>query len=118
MKIRLTIQDRAAQGTLDDTPTARDLAALLPLRLRLSDYAAAEKVSDLPRRLAQEGAPSGYAPAVGDLTYYAPWGNLAIFTEDFRYAPGLIRLGALDSGLDALSQEGELEVTLELVVER
>jgi hypothetical protein len=30
---------------------------------------------------------------VGDITYYAPWGNLAIFYRDFGYSPGLVRLG-------------------------
>jgi hypothetical protein len=34
----------------------------------------------------------------GDITYYAPWGNLALFYRDFPYSNGLIRLGTLDTG--------------------
>lgn len=112
MKIRMTINGRVATATLDDTPVARDFASLLPLTLTLKDYASTEKVSELPRRLSQDGAPAGYKASVGDITYYAPWGNLAIFYRDFRYASGLIRLGRIDSGVDALNQAGPLKTTI------
>jgi hypothetical protein len=49
------------------------------LSLTLEDYAATEKVATLERRLTTAGAPAGTPPAVGDFSYYAPWGNLAIF---------------------------------------
>ncbi len=54
------------------------LASLLPLSVTLTDYASTEKISDLPRRLATDGAPDGFDPSAGDIGYYAPWGNLAI----------------------------------------
>lgn len=41
----------------------------LPLTLTLKDYAGTEKISDLPKRLSTEGAPSGSDPSVGDITY-------------------------------------------------
>lgn len=115
MNIRLTINGKIADATLDDTPAARDFAALLPLTLTLSDYASTEKISDLPRRLSQEGAPQGYDPSAGDITYYAPWGNLAIFYRDFEYSRGLIRLGTIHTGMDALKQSGALATTIERV---
>ncbi len=87
----------------------------MPLKLTLKDYASTEKVSDLPRSLKQAGAPSGYDPSAGDITYYAPWGNLAIFYRDFGYASGLIRLGTIDTGIDALNQSGALPTTIELM---
>jgi len=114
-KIRMTINGKVATATLDDTAAARDFASLLPLTLTLTDYASTEKVSDLPRRLSQEGAPTGYDPSPGDITYYAPWGNLAIFYRDFSYSRGLIRLGAIDSGAEALDQSGSLETTIEII---
>lgn len=115
MKIRITINGRVATATLDDTATAKDFASLLPLTVTLSDYAATEKVSDLPRKLTQQGAPSGYAPKTGDITTYAPWGNLALFYRDFGYSTGLIRLGAIDTGLEALNQSGSLPTKIELI---
>jgi hypothetical protein len=111
----MTINGKVVSGTLDDTPTARDFASLLPLTLTLTDYAATEKVSDLPRKLTQDAAPAGYKPAVGDITTYAPWGNLAIFYRDFSYSRALIRLGKIDSGVEAMSQPGSLQTTIEIV---
>ena len=51
---------------------------------------------------------------MGDITYYAPWGNLAIFYKDFGYSRGLVILGKIDSGLEALIVPGSLRVTIEL----
>jgi hypothetical protein len=72
-------------------------------------------ISDLPRKLTKEGAPSGSDPSVGDITYYSPWGNLAIFNRDSGYAGGLIILGKIDSGVEALNVPGSLRVTVELI---
>jgi len=57
---------------LRDNPTTRDLLGRLPLTLVLSDHARTEKVAYLPQDLSTEGAPSGFDPSVGDVTYYAP----------------------------------------------
>jgi len=81
----------------------------------LDDYAATKKISDLPRRLSTEGAPPGSDPAAGDIAYYAPWGNLAIFHKDFRYSSGLIILGNVDSGAEALNVPGPTRATIELI---
>lgn len=116
VKIRLVIAGEVLTATLADNATARDFATLLPLELTLKDYAQVEKVSDLPRRLSTEGAPKGLDPAVGDLTYYAPWGNLAIFYRDFRYAEGLVALARLDDGVETLTrQRGPFTVRIERV---
>jgi hypothetical protein len=114
MKIRIILDDRTVTGTLADNPTARDFASLLPLTLTLTDYASTEKISDLPRRLSRQGAPDAIEPAVGDITYYAPWGNLAIFHRDFRNSPGLIRLGTLDAGTDVFARPGAMRARIEL----
>ena len=53
-------------------------------------------------------------PSIGDIAYYAPWGNLAIFYRDFPYSPGLIKLGVIDTGGEALGQRGPLRATIEL----
>lgn len=114
MKINLKLPDKTLTATLHDTPTARDFAAMLPLTLTLADYAKTEKVSDLPRRLTKDGAPAGADPSVGDIAYYAPWGNLALYYKDFGYSDGLILLGKLDGGAEALNGPGSLKVTIEL----
>ncbi len=113
MKIRLTLGDTVLTATLRDNATARDFAAQLPLTLTLTDYAATEKVGDLPRKLTTKGAPEGAAAKAGDIGYYAPWGNLALYHKDFRYSEGVVMLGTLDGGVEALRRPGPLKVTFE-----
>ena len=114
MKIRLFIGDSVHMATLLDTPVARDFASQLPLTLALKDYESTEKIADLPRKLNIEGAPKGHDPSPGDIAYYAPWGNLAIFYRDFGYSPGLVPLGRIDAATTtALAAKGSVQVTLE-----
>jgi hypothetical protein len=115
MKINIKLPDKTLMATLYDNPSARDFSSMLPLTLTLADYANTEKVSDLPKKLSKEGAPAGSDPSVGDIAYYAPWGNLAIFYKDFGYSNGLILLGKLDDGTESLSAPDPLKVTIELV---
>ncbi len=115
MKIRLKLEDTVITATLIDSKTTQDFISLLPLTLTLEDYAGTEKISDLPKRLSTEDAPSGSDPSVGDITYYAPWGNLAIFYRDFGYASGLVILGKIDSGIEAFNVPGSVRVTIELI---
>lgn len=115
MKIRLTINGMPTTATLIDSPSTRDFVALLPMTLKLDDYASTEKIAYLPKKLTTQGAPAGIDPAVGDITYYAPWGNLAIFYRDFGYSKGLIRLGRFDKGMEALEIRGSLTVLIEAI---
>ncbi|WP_223838870.1 cyclophilin-like fold protein [Saccharopolyspora pogona] len=96
MDIRLRVGGTEVEGSLDDTPTAREFAALLPLDLTLADFHGTERIADLPRRLTTTEAPAGTEAHAGDITYYAPWGNLALFYRDFPHSERLIRLGTLD----------------------
>jgi hypothetical protein len=114
MRIRMNVEGKALAATLEDNATTREFAALLPLTLTLTDYNATEKISDLPKRLSTKGAPPGSDPAVGDISYYAPWGNLAVFYRDFGYSEGLVKLGTIESGIEALRRSGPLRVTIEL----
>jgi len=104
MKIRISSGNTVLTATMLDNPTSRDFMSMLPLTLSFKDYAGAEKVSDLPRKLSTQGAPRGSDASVGDITLYAPWGNLAIFYKNFGYATGLIILGKIDSGVEKLAQ--------------
>jgi hypothetical protein len=113
LDITLSLNDTELPATLVDSETTRDFLSLLPLTLTLSDYRDTEKISDLPRQLSTAGAPDGHDPEVGDITYYAPWGNLAIFYEDFDYSPGLVELGRIESGIEGLAgRRGEVTVTV------
>ncbi len=115
MKIRLIVDEQVATATLYDNATARDFASLLPLTLTMEDYDTIERVSSLPRKLSTQGAPEGMAPAAGELTHYAPWGNLAIFIKPRSYSRSLLPLGKVDEGLSILSRPGPYMVHIERV---
>ena len=115
MKIRITIGEKVVTATLTDSEAARDFVSLLPLTLTLEDYNRTEKISNLPRRLSTTGAPAGSDPSVGDIAYYAPWGNLAIYYKDFGYSGGLVILGKIDGDVEAFNAPGSIKATIELV---
>ena len=115
MKIRLTLEDTVITATLIDSKTTQDFISLLPLTLTLEDYAGTEKISNLPTRLSTEGAPAGSDPSVGDIAYYAPWGNLAIYYSDFGYSSGLVILGKIDGDMEAFDVPGSVSVTIERI---
>ncbi|MFI1360593.1 cyclophilin-like fold protein [Streptomyces sp. NPDC020898] len=111
MNIRLTLNGRHISATLNDSATARDLAAQLPLTLSLRDLNEAEKIADLPRELSTSGAPEGADPEVGDLAYYAPWNQLATYYRDAPYAAGLVLLGHMaDGGTEQLATADEITI--------
>ncbi len=117
MKVRFVIGSTTLLATLDDNAAGRDFFAMLPLTLSMKDFAGREKISgSLSKVLDQHGAPAGYDPSVGDITYYAPWGNLALFYRDASYAKGLVRLGQFDGGVEALgTQRGDFKLRIETV---
>ncbi|WP_242049205.1 cyclophilin-like fold protein [Aulosira sp. FACHB-615] len=114
MKINIKVKDKVITATLINSKTTQDFISLLPLTLTLEDYAKTEKISYLSKKLSTEDAPPGSDPAVGDIAYYAPWGNLAMFYQDSGYANGLIILGKIDGDIDAFNVSGSVKVTIEL----
>lgn len=114
MRLTMTVGGQAVSITLLDNPTARSLWSQLPLTLEFEDFNGTEKIAYPPEALFQEDAPDTYDPAAGDVTVYGPWGNLAIFYEDYGNSAGLIPVGHIDAGLDVLiGQDADFTATLE-----
>lgn len=111
--ISLSVGGTVMTAVMYNNAAASDFLALLPLSLTLADYAGTEKISDLPKRLSTSDAPVGYNPCVGELTYYAPWGNLAIFYKGFVYSSGLVALGKIQSDIKPLKVAGNVQVKIE-----
>lgn len=115
-KLRMIVDGQEISITLYDTPAANALYDMLPLDLNFEDFNGIEKISYLSQELPTEGEPNGCDPEVGDLCLYAPWGNLSIFYQDFRYSDSLIMLGHIDSGMDVISEiDEDFRLTLERV---
>lgn len=118
MKIKFTIGEDEYIATMNNSKSAKDFIALLPMTLTLKDYVGREKISDLPKRLSTAGSPGGTGASIGDLTFYAPWGTLAIFYRDFGHTPGLIKLGTIDNGGEKLaSYKHPIEAKIDLIEE-
>lgn len=121
LKIKLTVSTAGGKkevcATLQNNSVSRDLLSRLPLTLEFSDYNRTEKIARLPAGSPgwdTSDAPDSCDPAPGDLTMYAPWGNLAVFYRDYGLSPGLVPLGKLDpDGLELFaSQTGNFTVEI------
>ena len=113
MKIRISFNGSDLIATLEDNPTARDFASLLPLQgLKIETYGNNEKISYLPRKLTEEGSGPFGNERPGDLCYFAPWGNLAMFHAGYRWSQGLIRLGRFEGSIDPLLVRGKFPLRI------
>lgn len=114
MKIRIEVEGNEITATLEDNATAKDFVSLLPLSVTFKDYAKTEKIFYPPKKLSTKGSPPGSHPAKGDIAYYAPWGNMAIYYKDFEYSEGLIKIGKIDSGIQLLSRPDSINLKIEI----
>jgi hypothetical protein len=116
MKIRLKIGEKVLSASLIDSETTRDFISLLPLTLTMNDLFRREKSGDLPRRIS-EGGQRTRSYDVGDIIYWSPSAHLAIY---YRHdgetipSPGIIVIGKIDSGVEALNVSGPAKVTIEV----
>ena len=57
LKIRIAIGDDVLTATMYENSTTIDFLSMLPLTLKLEDYARTERISYLPRKLSIKDAP-------------------------------------------------------------
>ena len=116
MKINLRIGSKLVTATVLDNETAKDFLSLLPLELSMNDLFRREKYADLPRALSENG-PRVFRHHVGDIAYWSPSHDLAIYYHQDGEripAPGIIPIAAIDASADAFHTPGSVEVTIEL----
>lgn len=115
-RIKLTFNNEEVIIKLYDNPTSRDFLTLLPLTTTLEDFAGAEKIGMLSKRLSTQDALAGSEPSVGDFAYYSPWGNITMYYKDAGYANGVIKLGKIESGVEKLGNiNGDVTVKIEKI---
>ncbi len=111
VEIKMTVSGKAYVLLLENHPGVESLLEQLPITVRFEDYGRTERIAYLPKKLDVSGAPNVSTPATGDIAYYIPWGNLAVFVEPFRRSPGLMPLGRLTpEALEAVKRSGDAEV--------
>lgn len=96
---------------LNDSSASKTLYEQLPLSVEIENYSDNEKIFYPPEPLDTSDTPLAKGPK-GILTYYEPWGDVAIFYEECTGASGLYILGETISGeeqMESLSGEVEIE---------
>src|SRR5215216_1930158 len=117
MKITLKVGNKVLTATLADNKTARDFVSLLPLTLTMNDLFGREKFGHLPRAIS-EGGKRTRTYEVGDVIYWSPGPDVAMF---YRHngqsipSPGIIVMGNIDSGVEALNVPASVKVTISII---
>ena len=113
-KIKISTDKGNIIVQLEDNSATKDLLGRLPLMLQFENYNDTDKIAYLDTQLDTSDAPDKCTPKSGDLAYYAPWGNLAFFYQDFRESPELVPLGKIIEGKEYLDDiEQSDSVTIE-----
>lgn len=113
--VNISVGDRTITATMEDNAAGRDFISRLPLEVTLNDYNnTTEKIFYPDPALTTEGVTCGCAPTPGDITIYAPWGNVAIFCKNWPHSDDLIKIGRIDGdGIEALNIGGDIAVKFE-----
>ena len=106
-RVKFTWSGGEAVAELNDNAAAESLWAMLPLTLDFEDFNGTERIAYTDEKISTEGAPASFTPNAGDITLYAPWGNIAVFYRPFRESRGLVPLGRFVEGADKISTLGE-----------
>ncbi len=85
---------------LNTSTAAKDLYGQLPLTIAVEDFGSNEKIFYPPEKLGTTNTPLAEAAKAGTLAYYAPWGDVVMFYNNFSSAPGLYKLGNAISGTE------------------
>lgn len=115
LKVKISVGDRIISATMEDNAAGRDFLSRLPLEVTLNDFNnTTEKIFYPEPALTLEGAKRGCAPVPGDITIYAPWGNVAIFCKNWSHSNDLIKIGHIDGdGISALTTGRDIKVKFE-----
>ncbi|HIW58236.1 MAG TPA: NAD(P)H-dependent oxidoreductase [Firmicutes bacterium] len=115
-RISLSWDDNEVIIAMEDNQTAADIISKLPATVTFEDYNNTEKICYMDGEVYVDDAARGCAPTAGDVTLFAPWGNIAIFYNDWSYSEDLIPVGRIESGLEALAaMDGDFTVTIDAV---
>lgn len=115
LKVNIRVGGRTITATMENNAAGRDFLSRLPLEITLNDYNnTTEKIFYPEPALTIAGVTRGCAPVPGDITIYAPWGNVAIFCKSWSRSNDLIKIGHIDgNGIEALRVRGDIQVKIE-----
>jgi hypothetical protein len=103
MKVEVISQGKKATFQLYDTTAARELYEQLPLELDLTNFRDAQWMFYPPDKLNVKAEEAYHDGKKGELSYYAPWGDVFMLYKDFHAGDEMHRLGFGLSGVDDIA---------------
>lgn len=113
-QVTITSQGHSATFQLYDTLAAKEFYAQLPLELELSNFRDAQWMFYPPQKLNVTSREAYHDGKKGELSYYAPWGDVFMLYKDFYAGDEMHRLGIGIVGADdiaAMSGRAVIEKT-------
>lgn len=104
MQVKITSQGHAAVFQLYDTAAAKDFYDQLPLQLELSNFRDAQWMFYPPKKLNVTAREAYHDGKKGELSYYAPWGDVFMLYKDFYAGDEMHRLGIGLSGIEHIGK--------------
>ena len=81
MRLKITVGNTIVTASIIKSKTSDDFIKLLPLSLTMNDLFGREKYGALPKSISTDTKPS-YRYEVGDIGYWSPGHDLAIYYKD------------------------------------
>jgi hypothetical protein len=115
LDIQLSVGGRSVLGQIEPTVAGRDLVSKLPLTLTFDDRFSHAKTAVLPTPIDVDPSVAVRDYRTGDIAYWPEGGQIAvIYGPDGAAVPedGLVPLGRITAGLDALAAGANTEITI------
>lgn len=121
MQVKITSRGHTATFRLYDTTAAKQFYDQLPLELDLSNFRDAQWMFYPPQRLSVTQTEAYHDGKKGELSYYAPWGDVFMLYKDFYAGDQMHRLGVNITGIQEIEKMSgkasiEKEETMKLIV--
>ena len=100
--VSITSQGREATFQLYETVAAKEFYDQLPLNLPLTNFRDAQWMFYPPQKLNVTSSEAYHDGVKGELSYYAPWGDVFMLYRDFHARDEMHRLGIGLSGADEI----------------
>ena len=103
MQVKITSQGNTATFRLYDTVAAKEFYDQLPLKLELSNFRDAQWMFYPPKKLSVTAREAYHDGKKGELSYYAPWGDVFMLYKDFYAGDEMHRLGINLTGIEEIA---------------
>jgi hypothetical protein len=103
MQVRITSQGHTATFQLYHTVAAKEFYDQLPLELDLTNFRDAQWMFYPPEKLNVTAQEAYHDGKKGELSYYAPWGDVFMLYKDFYAGDEMHRLGINVAGIEEIA---------------